>query len=91
MGPARASLFGVLCVGAGIAAYLALAWYIEATSHTVRFKLAFYLSTLSFAVLFAMALRLAWSHWKGWSVPLAVVAMVATDFGLYLLYFLPFP
>ena len=91
MGPGRSSLFGVLCVGAGIAAYLTIAWYIEATSHTVPLRVSFYIALISFGLLAASALRLAWSHWKGWSVPIVVVVVGATIFVLYLRFFLPFP
>jgi hypothetical protein len=87
----RATAFGLLNVGSGIAAYLALAWYIESTSHTVVLKPAFFVSVLGFATLFATALRVAWTSWRGWSIPIAVGIVVTTVFALYLLYFLPFP
>ena len=91
MGLGRASLFGLSCVGSGVAAYLALAWYIDATSHTVAFRPAFYISSVCFALLLTPALRLAWPFWRSWTIPVAILLAMATVFVLVLLFFLPFP
>ena len=84
-------MFGLLSVAAGVCAYLTVAYFIEATSHTVPLKPVFYVFGLGWAVASVAALRMAWRDWKGWSIPAFLALMTAMVFVLYLLFFLPFP
>jgi len=87
----RGFLFFISSIGAGICAYLTLAYYIEATSHTVALKPPFYAYGLGFILLLGTALKLKWRSWQWWTPLAAIAVMMCVVFVLYLRYFLPFP